>query len=360
MTAPVRKSMCRVALPAALACATVLLPSTAAAAAEPERAGWWNRASGGGLVAPAPAAAPGDLRISALAPDEPTAYAAVLFTAPGAPTATLDLKVRGKTGTPEIAACPTESTDWPEGGNQPYDKAPPYDCEIGVAFGSLSEDGMTLSFVLDTTTQTEPGVWSLALVPQPDSASGPFVLDIVEPDASVFLAAAPETSTTSSDPATESSVDSGTTSSEGGSGEAFLPGGFEPPPVFDTGIAEAPLVAGGADTPLPAPASAPEPAVVAGAPAAATPLLVARPAGVVEDLGSGRRLLALLVLAGGSAAVGYAAGQQRPGPRLIGGRSRAAVPTAVPALAGPASAEERPRGIGRFAKTRDAAPRRLR
>jgi hypothetical protein len=65
------------------------------------------------------------------------------------------------------------------------------------------------------------------------------------------------------------------------------------------------------------------------------------------------------VLAGGSAAVGYAAGQQRPGPRLIGGRSRlATLPRDRSADEPPR--EERPRGIGRFAKTRDAAPRRLR
>ena len=70
-------------------------------------------------------------------------------------------------------------------------------------------------------------------------------------------------------------------------------------------------------------------------------------------------LLALLALAGGSAAVGYAAGQQRPGPRLIGGRARLA-PAGAPAVAAAPGPEDRPRGIGRFAKPRDTAPRRLR
>jgi ABC-type branched-subunit amino acid transport system ATPase component len=112
----------------------------------------------------------------------------------------------------------------------------------------------------------------------------------------------------------------------------------------------------GAEAALPATASAAAVPAPQTAPQAFQPVT---PAGVVEDLGSGRRLLALLVLAGGSAAVGYAAGQQRPGPRLLGGRSRLA-PAAAPALAEPPSAQERPRGIGRFAKARDAAPRRLR
>lgn len=344
----------------ALTVVAVLLTATAAAAAEPEKAGWWNRASAAGTVVPMPTTQPGDLRVAALGPDEPAAYSAVLFTAFGSPSATLDLKVRSTTGTPEIAACPTETAEWLEGENQSYDKAPPYDCTVGSTFGSFSADGTTLSFLLDTTTQTAPGVWSLALVPQPGSASGPFAVDIVKPDASVFLAAPPEASAdTSSDVGTDTGFDPGT-SSGGSSGEAFLPGGFDAPPAFDTGSAQAPLVAGGADAALPAPAAAAPAPAVAGAAPLATPFIVAQPAGVVEDLGAGRRLLALLVLAGGSAAVGYAAGQQRPGPRLIGGRSRVGAPAVAAAVPAGPPVEDRPRGIGRFAKARDEAPRRLR
>lgn len=364
----------RLALPAALTCAVVLLPTTAAAAAEPEKAGWWNRLSAGGLVAPAPTTQPGDLRVAS-GDESPTAYAALLYPAPGSTSAALDLQIRpgSAVGTPEVVACPTLTTDWPEGENQPDDQAPEFDCDLGLAFGSPSEDGTTLSFLLDGSTQTEPGVWSLALVPQPGSTNGLFALDIQKPGPEAFVAAPPEgvseePSGTAVEPepftpAPESDV--------GGSGEAFFPEAFAPPPSLDsfdtggTGSAEtAPLVAGGDQAPLPEPA-APQPDVAAVAPGN-PPVLLARPAGVVEDLGSGRRLLGLLVLAGGSAAVGYAAGQQRPGPRLIGGRARALPATAaVPgpaAGAGPAavSQQERARGIGRFAKTRDRAPRRLR
>ena len=359
-------SVRRLAVPTALACAAVLVPATAALAEEPQRTGWWNRASAGPLVAPAPTTEPGQLRVAS-GPDAPSAYAAVLYPTAGSTSATLDLKVApGSTlGTPEVVACPTVTTDWPEGDNQPYSAAPEFDCEAGSAFGSLSEDGSTISFLLDSSTQTEPGVWSLALVPQPDSTSGLFAIDFEKPDAAAFMAAPADGSTDAGSGFEPQPFDPGTTggdsSGSGSSGDAFFPS-FEAPPSFDTGgtgTAEvAPLVAGGDEAALPEP-TAPEPAVAGQAPAN-PPVLLARPAGVVEDVGTGRRLLGLLVLAGGSAAVGYAAGQQRPAPRLIGGRARA-LPAAAAATPVPAApVEERPRGIGRFARVRDAAPRRLR
>ena len=347
----------RLAIPSTLACAAVLAAPTAALAAEPERTGWWNRLSVGAVAAPQPMTSREDLRIAS-GPGQPSAYAAVLYRAPGSAAATLDLQLRNVTGTPDVVACPTENTDWPEGGNQPYDNAPPFDCEAGSAVGSVSEDGTTLSFALDTTTQTEPGVWSLALVPSPEAA-GLFALDVVKPAPEAFQAEPPEAPEEAG-----ATVDAGATTSpgpgaQGGSGEAFLPGDFAAP-SFDTGsTAIPPLVAGGADSAL-AEAATPAPSVAGGAAPAAVPLLLARPAGVAADLGGGRRLLALLVLAGGSAAVGYAAGQQRPGPRLIGGRSRLGTPAVATTAPAALPAEDRPRGIGRFAKTRDAAPRRLR
>jgi hypothetical protein len=156
--------------------------------------------------------------VAALGPDQPAAYSALLFPAPGAPSATLDLQVRAGsvTGTPEVAACPTQDTEWAEGENQPYDAAPPYDCALGTAFGTLSEDGTTLSFLLDSGTQTSPGIWSLAIVPVPGSASGPFTLDIVKPDAQVFQAEAPDTGTGGEPPSDSgSSTDTGADTSSG-------------------------------------------------------------------------------------------------------------------------------------------------
>jgi len=343
----------RLAVPAALACAAVLLPTSAAAAAEPERTGWWNRLSAQGLALPQPQTEPGDLRVQS-GPEGPTAYTALLYTAAGSSTATLDLALRegSVVGTPEVAACPTLTTDWSEGENQPFDAAPEFDCAIGVSVGLVSEDGKTLSFDLDTSTQAEAGVWSLALVPQPDGSGTPFSLDLVKPGPQSFTAAPPETS---AGPAPAPPPDPGTSTADNGAGssaEAFAPSGFEAPvPAPEAVALSAPLVATGEAAPAAQPA-APAP------PVAAPPVvpLVTAPAGVAEELGSGRRLLALLVLAGGSAALGYAAGQQRPGPRLLGGRARLGAPTLA---GGPPDKDERPRGIGRFAKTRDAAPRRL-
>ena len=352
---------------AALACGAVLLPATAAAAVEPDRTGWWNRLSAGGLVVPQPTAQPGDLRVAA-GPDGPSAYAAVLYTAPDATAATLDLAVRSAFGSPQIVACPTVTSDFEEGGNQPFAKAPEFDCDRSTTFGSPSEDGKTVSFALDDTSQLEPGVWSLAIVPAPDSSSGVFSVDFEKPSPEAFVV----TSTAAEQPAAPSAP--GTTSGgstggdpggSAGSGEAFLPGGFDAPPPSDlggTGAVDAPLLAGEMPTAATEPA-APAPAVAGGAAPVTRPLLLARPAAADDDLGAGRRLLGLLVLAGGSAAVGYAAGQQRSGPRLIGGRARGGYASATaaaattPAVAAPA---ERPRGIGRFAKDRTAAPRRLR
>lgn len=344
----------RGAVVVALAGAAALLPAGVAFAEEPEKTGWWSRLSAGDAVLPAPTTAEGDLRI-AQAPDGPAAFAAVLYPSAGSTAATLTLRLRGDrvVGTPDVLACVTADAQWPAGGNQPFDRAPEHDCDLGSAFAAVDAEAGTLTFFLDSTLQDSEGSWSLALVPAPEAA--PFSVDVAEPEVADFVAEPPTggTDTFEPDPFEPPPTDEG--SSSGSSGEALV-GTFEPPASFDTGSTEMPpLLAGADEAPLPEPA-APGPAVAGAAPVN-PPVLLARPAGVVEDLGSGRRLLGLLVLAGGSAAVGYAAGQQRPGPRLIGGRARA-LPAAAAVV--PAPAEERPRGIGRFARVRDAAPRRLR
>jgi hypothetical protein len=340
-----------------LAGAAALLPTGAAFAEQAERTGWWSRLSAGGAVLPAPTTAAGDLRV-AQAPDGPAAYAAVLYPSAGSTAATLTLRLRGDrlVGTPDVLACVTADAQWPEGGNQPFENGPAYDCDLGSAFAAVDVEAGTLTFFLDATLQDTEGSWSLALVPAPDAA--PFSLDVAAPEAGDFVAEASTGPEQGVEPEPFEPEPGGDGASSGSSGDAFV-GTFEPPASFDTGSSAMPLLAGGDSAPLPEPV-APEPAVAGAAPAAAPAVLLARPAGVVDDLGAGRRLLGLLVLAGGSAAVGYAAGQQRPGPRLIGGRARAVPAAAAAPAAVPASAQERPRGIGRFAKVRDAAPRRLR
>lgn len=349
----------RLAVPGALAvAATAACPAgTAWAESTPavERTAWFSAASGGGLAAPQPGTAEGDLRVARAAQTQ--AFGTLLYRGEGA-RAALDLQLRdgAGAGTPEVVACPTVAADWADGGNQPMDAAPEVDCARALAYGILSEDGLTLSFGLDSAFEVEPGTWSIALVPAPSAvvagpppkAPLPFTTDLQRPEIGAFVLTEAFSLPVTPDPVSEAPPDDGATT--GGSGTA----------VSD-GFAALPADSGSA------PAAALDPAVAppVAPPAASSPLpvtlaqpVVLRQAAQAGDDDAGRRLLALLALAGGSAAVGYAAGQQRPGPRLIGGRAGLGAPAAVAATTAPGT--DRPRGIGRFARERDGAPRRLR
>lgn len=181
----------RSCLAAGLACGIALVPS-AALAEEPERTGWWNRASAAGTALPQPTTAEGDLRV-ANAPDGPAAFAAVSYPSAGATDAVLTLTLRPDRtlGTPDVLACPTTEADWAEGGNQPYAAAPAYDCETASAFGELAPDGSTLTFLLDSGTQDATGTWSLALVPNPGTTA-PFSADVAKPEPDAFAASGGE------------------------------------------------------------------------------------------------------------------------------------------------------------------------
>lgn len=353
----------RAVLPVAAALGAVVALPAAPAAAESapavERTAWFNAASGGGLAAPQPTTTEGDLRIVRAV--ETQAFTTLLYRGKGV-RASLDVSVRegSASGTPDVVACPTAGADWAEGGNQPMDAAPEVDCSLSLAYAVVSEDGLTLSFGLDSAFEVAPGTWSIALVPAPGGVSAgpppkaplPFTVDLQPPASGAFvleeafaLPALPTDSTSS-----------GIAGPDGGSAEpasGFAAVGDLGDLPATTGAVDAPALDPAVAAPPPAPAATALPA-----PLAARPLLV-RPAAVSGDDDSGRRLLALIALAAGSAAVGYAAGQQRPGPRLIGGRARLGGPAAAAVLASDPT-QDRPRGIGRFAKPREAAPRRLR
>jgi hypothetical protein len=360
-------------LAALTAVALVAVPVGAASAAEPpERTAWWSAASGGGLAVPQPSTEEGDLRVTRAVDTQ--AFAAVHYvTDEDAFSATLVLALReGRTvGMPDVVACPTVGTDWPAGGNQPLENAPDVDCNAGISFGTVSEDATSITFTLDVTQQAEPGVWSMALVPQPEGTV-PFSIDFVAPDASAFQAdggasfglPAPPPAPADDSASTSTGGDTGTTT---GSGSAALSSGFlgASPPAgsFDTSPMP-PLVAdsGAAAESI---GSVNDP-VVAGAQPATQPQTARR---VAADPASGwdsARLAALLGLVALAALIGRASGQTPPPLRLLGGRARVvaldlstAAVTAGTAAAVPL-AGERARGIGRFARPRDAAPRRLR
>lgn len=354
------------ALAGVAAGAAIGTSAASAAGTSPERTGWWSALTLGGTTLPAPTTPEGDLRV-ANGPDGPTAYAALLYPAGGAAAATLTLAVATdrSVGTPELLACVITDDSWQAGGNQAFEAAPAFDCDLGSSVGEPTADGAGLTFRLDDGQLDPAGRWSLALVPFPDSTTL-FSLELVAPGEDAFVPSAPPA------PATEPTVpeavgpapDTATPADPGPA--AFAPGAFAPeafPPAgFDAGVLDPGLVAAPPVLAQEQPEQlldvlAPAPAV---APAGAQTVQVAQ-ASVARELGAAGRLLAVVVLAAGCLAVGVAAGQQQPALRLLGGRARV-VGAGAPVAAGavPAPRADRDRGIGRFAKPRDSAPRRLR
>lgn len=358
-----------------LALATGVLALQAATVApagadEPERTAWYTALTVGPVAAPAPAVAEGDLQVAGTG-SRPTSYAALALAAPAGAGGELVLAVRRATGTPEVAACPTKTDDWEAGGGQPFSAGPEYDCAAATVPGTLAADGRTISFPLDSSLRTGDGPFSIALAPLPES-SAPFSIDLGDP---VFT---PEEVAPAAEPAAEPAADPGAPADPAPAPAlepalepadappqlaaedpvaAELPAVAEAPPLVE---ADPPEVTA-ADTPVEQPLAAPDPGLPV-APDAVLPgaeLAAAAPAGEA----TGPRLLALLALVAVSAGAGYAAGQQRPAPRLLGGRARAlpggGAPGGVVAVAEPAPALL-PRGIGRFSRVRENAPRRLR
>ena len=191
-----------------LACAGItlitlgLLPQ-GASADTPQRVGWWNAASANGTAAPSPTTPAGGMRVAAgplvsglpvAAPQGPVilAYGAVLYGLAEGHTATLRLKIAGTAqGTPQLAACPTSNDTWVAGDDQAASSEPAYDCSAQHFAGSVSSDGISVSFTIASPFEAVPGQISLAIVPDPASTalptgSSPFAVDIAPPDATSF------------------------------------------------------------------------------------------------------------------------------------------------------------------------------
>lgn len=320
---------------AGLAGAAGLAPLLALAAPAwaqaPVRTGWWTAASAAGMALPQPTTAAGDLHV-AQGPSGPTAYAAVAYDLLGQAVsgATLQLKVapNSSLGKALLLACPTKDGSWPAGGNQPYDKAPAYDCANGDP-GLLAADGSGVTFFLDPP----PGGagYSLAIVPAPGAA--PFSLDLVKPDAASL---AVQTQDVAAPPGPVPPPPAPPAATTAGTG--WAPIGAGAAPLAPAAALPAPAVAGPA---VPAPQAAPSPA----APSAAAP----GPAAPVSNRDRYTAGTMLALLAG---LVVWLAQQPSSKPRLLGGLARRAAP--VPVIVDP-----KPRGIGRFAALRTAPARPL-
>jgi hypothetical protein len=314
-----RRSIVAVAM---LLIGAVLLPDPASAAA-PVKAGWWNAASAGGISAPQPTTAPGDLHIGQ-GPTGPTAIAAVAYELVGEHPAVLKLEVRsGSTfGTAALVACPTKVRSWKAVDNGPMSAAPAYDCSRFSVPGVVSANGDTATFLLDDAQRLSGG-YSLAVVPVADSAS--FQVDLVKPG--------PE-SLTLTRPASPSTV---VLPSTGGTG--FPVGAAPTPPALS------------AVPPSPAQPVVGAPQVAS--PTASTPALVeAAPATAPKPVRSDRFLAgSLLALLAG--ALSSLLQQRSPPLRLLGGvaRTSRSAPTSVD--------EDPPRGTGRYVSVRTGPARRL-
>jgi hypothetical protein len=346
----------------------MLFPAPPAGADAPSGVAYWYRAAPSSALpaaTPAPQVPKGGLYVvndptadpsadQALGPanqNGPSAYSGVRFDAPAGSTATLTLKIaQGSTtqASPVLAACPITGAWSPSanGGPSPYDLRPGYDCTTTVK-GSLSTDGTSVSFSLTDAFAFVPGTFNVAIIPDPASQPAPpFSVAFEAPDSSSVLVAQPFDSSSSGSDVSPSAV---------------APESAVVPSVAPTvnssafaGSASSDL-GGGATLASPPKTSAPtvnRPALPAGLPAA-----VHAPA--VKDHRF-ERLIAVGLLFALGAAWWWVGGQTPRAPRLLGslGGTGAAVVDDISAAAA-ATPATRLGGIGRFARPRLAAARRL-
>jgi uncharacterized membrane protein YgcG len=349
---------------------------SAAVADAPFATGWWNAVSGNGQAAPSPTTPAGGLHI-AVQPGQITAFGAVLYALPDGAAGTLELKISDSAATPVIdpnapgstapamgfQACPTKDTSWKPGDDQPIDTAPGYDCTVRSFVGSLSADGKTLTFLVDSSGQSTPGLLSLAIVPVtttgapgvgttlPVDATQPYSADIDKPEAtSLTITSTPPVPVFNGGGGNTGGGTGGSTGGSTGSsngGSTSTGGSSVVPPSFS-----------GTDTGTTTTDSGAPPVV-----APTTPTSNAAPVAAVVPTKSDtahNAALALLVLLG-IAMAATSNGQLQRKPRLLGGAARhaAAYPAEPATAAVPLAAAYGNRGLGRFAKPRADAPRPL-
>ncbi|MCL4422446.1 MAG: hypothetical protein M1115_04640 [Actinobacteria bacterium] len=178
-----------------------------AAAAAPSKTAWWNTAGSQtastplGVYPPVTPPSPtpkGDLQVSN-GPAGQLAFAAVQYSTPSSSTAgqggsldlqatlTLSLDKSYTVGTPAVVACPTVSP-WSAGPDQAAGTAPQYDCGNGASStGTYSSTKQTVTFSLTPAQEdlSQPGTFSLAIVPAPGSTSS-FVATFSSPGKDSF------------------------------------------------------------------------------------------------------------------------------------------------------------------------------
>lgn len=384
--------------PLAAAAALVGAPAAAwAASGATVQSGWWNEAAVGPLAAPA--TTPSDQLQVSNGFSGPLAFAAVRVSAPSATPAgwavTLTLTVppgAATVGTPAVSACPTTGR-WKPGADQKPSSAPGYSCRSGHQADGAAGNGVEKwTFPLSWGSG---GTVSVALVPTPGTTS-PFSVAYTAPTpASVTFgpepaATAPVSSTPSNSPYPPGGSGSGSGSSPGAgsglgspvasgqpvsapgapgtpapagafsagaTGPTSSPGGTGAPPSFGA----VPAGAGGG---APGSQAAANPAGGSAGGAVAAPLAAAPGGGSAPGAGGDRagRLMAFCLLVVTGLVLFFLSAQPDRAPRLLGpltSRVRALTGTVSAAEPAPAAAGGPVRGVGRFARERNAPPRRL-
>jgi len=339
----------------AVAAATLGLyaaPASAAAVA-PEDQGWWSEAQ----QAPSPAPtvpinqATGSNLMIGNDPSGANAMAAVRYNVPGtidgepvdastaSGTLTLQVAANGTVGTPVVEACPIISS-WQSAQGGEWASRPKYTCATS-AKGAFSADATAVTFKLTPNLQARPGVFDLAIVPDPANQT-PFSVQFTAPGQSSLTVQASSGGATGDD-----SAAAGSSTNDAGAGDlssAGVPGDFS---GAAPGLSVAPD-----GTPLPADTATTAAGAGASSGAPTQTVVLATPARGFSDKRGQRAMgFVLLVLLGLS--LWWFGGQPVRKPRLLGSL-------------GPSegSDEQEPvvvdsGGIGRFARPRSQRPPRL-
>jgi hypothetical protein len=328
-----------------------VVPATfgAAPGATLDAAGWWNRnqalpiqgdPTGLGVLPPAevppPPTVPEDGLHVANDASGASAIAAVRYKIDGQAGGTLTLRLaEGSTltGTEEIVACPVQG-GFEAAQNGRWDAKPSYDEAACILAATPTEAGDGLTFDVPATMASALGDISVVVVPAPGSTT-PFSLAFARPADGDFVVTTPVVAAPASGGAVSSPA------------PAYSPG----TPVYSAPQPSSPSFS--------APSSPAVAAPAADAGGEATPSIPTTPTvAAIEAAEESRapQLVAILTLLLVGAALWWLGSQPQRAPRLLGSVGGAASREAdVPV----AAATARPRGVGRFARIRTAAPNRL-
>ena len=309
--------------------------------------GWWNKSqalpvqgnpsgiddpTGNGLTTaptvPPPATVPADgLYVSGDGSADGSAISAVRYRLAGQGGGTLTLKLPSGsklTGTESVVACPIVGGFTPAQ-NGRWDSKPGYEATSCAIKGEPSSDGTSMSFAVPATLSSALGDISIVLVPE--AGSTPFTLAFEKPADDSFTVTTPVQSQPAAPVAAPYEPGSAVYTPPAASSAPA----FAAPPAADV---TAPSSTGGGDQ------------------APAAPVALAEP---VSKTSEGRtvQVMAVGLMVAIGAAMWWLASQPQRAPRLLGSLGGAKKAEAeVSAI----TRTTKPRGIGRFARHREAPP----